>query len=202
MARKLHEPVAVEVVPGTCLMVRREVFSQAGLFNPAYFMYAEDVELCCQARRLGWQTYYLHDAMVIHGGARSSQLQEDDAFAAILMRESVWKFLAASRGRLYAALYRVATGRPPLAGCWPVAGCGWPPEANEDHRGRRRRRSGFECCAGAWVGKNGQVAWACCGRKPYRQGKCAPRFRRGKAPALDQPVFSLRANRWIQFPRS
>ncbi len=125
---KRHEPVAVDVVPGTCLMVRREVFAQAGLFNPAYFMYAEDVDLCCQARKLGWKTYYLHDAVVIHGGARSSQLQEDTAFSAILMRESVGKFLAASRGPFYAALYRIATGLAAMCrllvcgGLWLAAG--------------------------------------------------------------------------------
>jgi len=107
--RAPHEPVAAEVVPGTCLMVRRNVFLESGLFNPAYFMYAEDVDLCCQARRLGWKTYYVHDAVVIHHGGRSSHLQSDDAFPAVLMRESVWKFLRASRGRGYAALYNATT---------------------------------------------------------------------------------------------
>jgi GT2 family glycosyltransferase len=110
MALKSHAPVAVQVVPGTCLMVRREVFTAAGLFDPAYFMYAEDVDLCCQARKLGWKVYYLHDAVVIHQGGASSRRQEHSAFAAVLMRQSVHKFLDARRGSIYAHAYRALTG--------------------------------------------------------------------------------------------
>ncbi len=110
VARESHAPIAAQVVPGTCLMVRRNVFAQAGLFNRAYFMYVEDVDLCCQARKLGWKTYYLHDAVVIHHGAASSRRQENSAFSAVLMRESVKRLLSARRGRLYAGAYRVGTG--------------------------------------------------------------------------------------------
>lgn len=133
VARELQHPVAVEVVPGTCLMVRREVFAQAGLFNLTYFMYAEDVDLCCQAHKLGWKTYYVHGAVVIHRGACSSQLQEDHAFSAILMRESVGKFLSASRGRLYAALYRAATSL--VAICRLLVCGGLSLTARRDRRG-------------------------------------------------------------------
>lgn len=110
VALESQAPVAAQVVPGTCLMVRRDVFAAAGLFNPAYFMYAEDVDLCCRARKLGWKTYYLHDAVVIHHGGCSSRVQADSVFSAVLMRESVRKYLAAQRGRAYAAGYGAATG--------------------------------------------------------------------------------------------
>jgi len=110
VARKSHQAAVAEVVPGTCLMVRREVFVEAGLFNPAYFLYAEDVDLCCKARKLGWKTYYLDDAMVIHHGGRSSQLQHDGCYSAVLMRESVRRFLITNRGRAYAFVFRAATG--------------------------------------------------------------------------------------------
>ncbi|HEX6908447.1 MAG TPA: glycosyltransferase family 2 protein [Terriglobales bacterium] len=119
--RESQEPLAAEVVPGTCLMVRRNVFLESGRFNPAYFMYAEDVDLCCRARNLGWKSYYLHDAVVIHHGARSSRLQSDDAFSAVLMRESVWKFLRASRGRAYCAVYGATTA---LAAACRLLACG------------------------------------------------------------------------------
>ena len=121
VARASHEAVAAEVVPGTCLMVRREVFAKAGFFNRAYFMYAEDVDLCWRARKLGWKTYYLHDAVAIHHGGRSSRLQNDGAFPAVLMRESVWKFLLTTRGRAYAATYRASTA---LAAVCRLLACG------------------------------------------------------------------------------
>lgn len=110
VARESHTPASVQVVPGTCLMVRRDVLVRAGLFNCAYFMYVEEVDLCCRARKLGWKTYYVHDAVVIHHGAASSRRQEYSAFSAVLMRESVKKFLSATHGRVYAATYRAATG--------------------------------------------------------------------------------------------
>jgi GT2 family glycosyltransferase len=115
VARESHSPVSARVLPGTCLMVRRDVFAQAGLFNRAYFMYVEDVDLCCQAQKLGWKNYYLHDAVVIHHGAASSHRQEYSVFSAVLMRESVKKFLSAKRGRFYAAIYCASTG---LAALW------------------------------------------------------------------------------------
>ncbi len=166
VARELHQPVAVEVVPGTCLMVRREVFAQAGLFNPAYFMYAEDVDLCCQAHKLGWKTYYVPGAVVIHRGARSSQLQEDSAFSAILMRESVRKFLSASRGRLYAALYRAATS---LVAICRLLACGglWL-------TARRDRRGWWRIAAKKWTRvlrwSLGWEEWASKMGKPPPQG--------------------------------
>lgn len=124
VARKSPQAVAAEVVPGTCLMVRREVFVEAGLFNPAYFLYAEDVDLCCKARKLGWKTYYLDDAVVIHQGGRSSRLQNDGCYSAVLMRESVRKFLSADRGPVYAALFRAATGAAALCRVLACGGLG------------------------------------------------------------------------------
>ena len=128
--RESDEPLAAQVVPGTCLMVRRNVFLKSGRFNPAYFMYAEDVDLCCQARKLGWKSYYVHNALVIHHGARSSGRQSDDAFSAVLMRESVWNFLRTSRGRGYAALYGGTTA---LAAACRLLVCGglWLTAAHE-----------------------------------------------------------------------
>jgi GT2 family glycosyltransferase len=73
-------------------------------------MYVEDVDLCCQARKLGWKTCYTQDAVVMHHGGASSRQQEYSAFSAVLMRESVKKFLSATRGRAYAAAFRAATG--------------------------------------------------------------------------------------------
>jgi GT2 family glycosyltransferase len=88
----------------------------------------EDVDLCCQAQKLGWKNYYLHDAVVLHHGAASSRRQEYSAFSAVLMRESVTKFLSSTRGRFYAGIYCAATGLAALgrlllgSAVWLVAG--------------------------------------------------------------------------------
>ena len=39
-------PVEVDMVSGACLMIKRQVVVAVGLFDPGYFMYAEDLDLC------------------------------------------------------------------------------------------------------------------------------------------------------------
>jgi hypothetical protein len=101
-----NDPVSVEMLPGTCVMLRREVFDQAGRFNEKYFMYAEDVELSYQVKNAGWTNYYVARAAVIHHGGRSSEQKGESFFSTVMMRETVWQFLRATHGQWYAQVYR------------------------------------------------------------------------------------------------
>ena len=56
----------VDWVSGACMLVRRSAFEQVGGFDEAYFMYAEDVDLCWRAGRAGWSVLYVPDAEVTH----------------------------------------------------------------------------------------------------------------------------------------
>ena len=49
-------------VDGCAMLVRREVLDQAGLFEPRYFMYFEEPDLCLRARRAGWRVGVVVDA--------------------------------------------------------------------------------------------------------------------------------------------
>ena len=97
-----------QVVPGACVMVRREVFERLGGFRESYFMYGEDVDLSYEANRAGWQNYYLDSAVVVHYGGESSR-RRDFAFAPVLMRQAMADFLRAKRGWPCAAGYRALT---------------------------------------------------------------------------------------------
>lgn len=57
-----------EIDAGTaaCLMVRRTVIDQVGFFDPDYFMYGEDLDLCYRIRQGGWKIYYVPDAVAVH----------------------------------------------------------------------------------------------------------------------------------------
>lgn len=59
-------PRDVASVSGAALMVRADVFSALGGFEPGYFMYHDDVELCWRARLAGWRVRFVPAARVIH----------------------------------------------------------------------------------------------------------------------------------------
>jgi N-acetylglucosaminyl-diphospho-decaprenol L-rhamnosyltransferase len=56
----------VDWVSGACFLVRRAAFEQVGGFDEAYFMYAEDVDLCWRLGRAGWAVAYVPAAEVTH----------------------------------------------------------------------------------------------------------------------------------------
>jgi N-acetylglucosaminyl-diphospho-decaprenol L-rhamnosyltransferase len=63
----------VDWVSGCCVAVRREAFEEVGGFDPAYFMFVEDVDLCWRLRQHGWRVVFTPVAEVVHaiGGAVS-----------------------------------------------------------------------------------------------------------------------------------
>jgi N-acetylglucosaminyl-diphospho-decaprenol L-rhamnosyltransferase len=64
----------VDWVGGACMLVRRTAFEQVGGFDPAYFMYVEDVDLCWRLRQQGWTVGYEPAGRVMHTVGVSSQL--------------------------------------------------------------------------------------------------------------------------------
>lgn len=53
-------------VAGASMIVRRQVFQDAGLMDEGYFMYYEEVDFCLRARRAGWPCWYVPDSHVVH----------------------------------------------------------------------------------------------------------------------------------------
>jgi len=98
-------PLEVEAIAGSCLMVRRDIFEKAGLFSEEYFMFAEDLDLCYKMRKHGYRNYYYGGASVVHHGGGSTKSTGKGSFSAVLMRESVKKFLQKFHGETYSILY-------------------------------------------------------------------------------------------------
>jgi GT2 family glycosyltransferase len=107
---------------GGAAAYRREAWEQAGGFDPALFMYMEDVDLAWRLQRLGWRSIYAPEARIYHQ-------------------------LSATGGGVLASYY---TGRNTLwviARNWPGRAAA-PPLAG--HGGRRRGASpGTRCAPGA-----------------------------------------------------
>jgi N-acetylglucosaminyl-diphospho-decaprenol L-rhamnosyltransferase len=59
-------------VSGACMAIRRVAFESVSGFDPAYFMYVEDLDLCWRVHRAGWRVLHLPEAEVTHLGAVSS----------------------------------------------------------------------------------------------------------------------------------
>lgn len=99
-------PVAVEAVSGACMMIERDVFEQLNGFSTDYFMYAEDLDLCWKARSAGLNNYYVADCSIVHHGGGSTR--GATRFSAVMIPESVSRFLRKTRGKAYCFAFRLA----------------------------------------------------------------------------------------------
>jgi N-acetylglucosaminyl-diphospho-decaprenol L-rhamnosyltransferase len=79
---------------GSCMVLRRGAFDEVGGFDPAYFMYFEDLDLCRRLADAGWQSVYVPSAVVEHTGAHSTRRNR----AAMLRAHhaSAYRYLARS----------------------------------------------------------------------------------------------------------
>jgi len=102
--------VAVEVIPGACMLMRSEVFREVGMLSEEYFMYAEDVDLNFKVKKLGLRNYYVSDAVIIHYGGKSSSQRSINYWAVMMKYRAMNIFYSRNYGPAYAVLYRTAMG--------------------------------------------------------------------------------------------
>ncbi|MGI0484801.1 glycosyltransferase family 2 protein [Pantanalinema rosaneae CENA516] len=62
----------VDWLPGAGMMIRRQVFEQAGLMDEGYFLYYEETDFCLQAKRAGWTCWYLPQSRIMHISGQST----------------------------------------------------------------------------------------------------------------------------------
>jgi GT2 family glycosyltransferase len=63
----------VDWVPGAFSIIRAEVLRKVGLFDPRFFLYAEEVDLCRRIKKAGYEIWYWPEVRVIHIGGESSR---------------------------------------------------------------------------------------------------------------------------------
>lgn len=102
-------PARVQWVSGACVLVRRAAWDAVGGFDPGYFMYLEDVDLCWRLEQAGWAVGFEPAAEVVHvQGASAGQ--------------HPYRMLAAHHRSMWRFAERTTTGRRRLA--LPIVGAG------------------------------------------------------------------------------
>jgi hypothetical protein len=99
-------PTRVEVIPGACQMLKREVFQSAGLYSKEYFMYAEDIDLNYKVAALGLNSYYIGNAVIVHHGGKSSRQQKVSQWSTKMKFRAMVTLFRKRRGYVYSNAYR------------------------------------------------------------------------------------------------
>jgi GT2 family glycosyltransferase len=85
------QPACVDWVPGSFLILRREALLKTGLFDPAFFLYYEEVDLCRRMKAAGYRVYYWPDIVVTHIGGESSRQLPSLKFSESDLQVVLWR---------------------------------------------------------------------------------------------------------------
>ena len=66
------EPLKVDWVSGSCMIIRRKALEDTGILDERYFMYVEDLDICYRMWQKNWEVYYDPGAKIMHHIAGSS----------------------------------------------------------------------------------------------------------------------------------
>jgi GT2 family glycosyltransferase len=67
------ETADVDWVPGAFSILRAEVLATVGQFDPRFFLYYEEVDLCLRIKQKGYSIWYWPDIVIVHIGGESSR---------------------------------------------------------------------------------------------------------------------------------
>lgn len=85
-----RNPARVDWISGACFLARREAWDAVSGFDPSFFMYGEDVDLCWRVGGAGWAIGYEPAARVMHvQGVSASRHPYRMLFA---HHRSLWQF--------------------------------------------------------------------------------------------------------------
>jgi N-acetylglucosaminyl-diphospho-decaprenol L-rhamnosyltransferase len=103
------EAARIDWVSGACFLVRRSAWDAVGGFDPRYFMYLEDVDLCWRLGALGWGVGFEPGAEVVHVQGVSAGLRPYRMLVA--HHRSLWRFaLQTTRSTRRLALPLIGVG--------------------------------------------------------------------------------------------
>ncbi len=79
----------VDIVSGCFLLIPRHIWHALGGFDPLYFMYGEEADLCLRAKRLGARPMIYPEATIIHHGGASELHRTSKALKLLLAKATL-----------------------------------------------------------------------------------------------------------------
>lgn len=69
----------VDWLPGASTLIRKQTLDAVGLLDERYFLYYEETDFCLNARRLGWECWYVPESRIMHIGGMSTGVRASDS---------------------------------------------------------------------------------------------------------------------------
>lgn len=73
-----NEANEVDAISGSFMMFTREVYKKVGGFDPQFFMYGEDLDLCYRVQSAGYKVFYTPTTEIIHYKGESTKRSSID----------------------------------------------------------------------------------------------------------------------------
>lgn len=93
---------SVDVVTGCFFLIERSLWQRLGGFDPTYFMYGEEADLCLRAHKLGAKPIICPEAQIIHYGSASDPLSSEKRIKVyagkVTIMRTHWSYLGAKVG--------------------------------------------------------------------------------------------------------
>ena len=93
------------------MMARFEALQSVGFFDPAYFLYYEEVDLMYRLKQAGWKTWYVAEAEIIHHEGAATKVRSGAAERKRLpsfLYQSWRHYFHKSHGRTYTLIASAA----------------------------------------------------------------------------------------------
>ncbi len=77
-------------ITGACMLLSMKAIKSVGMFNPRFFMYWEDADLCVRLRRAGYRFEVAPDALVHHVAGTSSNMNRLKRYGWHIKSQNLW----------------------------------------------------------------------------------------------------------------
>lgn len=97
------KPLKVFHITGADFMVRKSVLDEVGSFNPRFFMYFEETELCWRIHKAGYTVMSVPEASIVHldGKSFKDNSNSNSSKRGIEYEKSKWIYFELTHSRFY-----------------------------------------------------------------------------------------------------